>query len=66
MMYKAPSFAAALAVIVSLAGPGNAQPELLDATLRGGWKLTNGNQMAAFQLRLQNGWKTYWRAPGDA
>ncbi len=28
--------------------------------------MPNGNQMAAFQLTLQDGWKTYWRAPGDA
>lgn len=65
-MYKIPLFAAALTVVTCLTGPAVAQSDVLDATLREGWKLPNGNQMAAFQLRLQDGWKTYWRAPGDA
>ncbi|MGO4909394.1 protein-disulfide reductase DsbD domain-containing protein [Pseudorhodobacter sp. W20_MBD10_FR17] len=77
MMYKTrPNFSdlsrsarilSALAVLAcfSIATPAVAQPEVLQANLREGWKLTNGNQMAAFQLQLQDGWKTYWRAPGD-
>lgn len=66
MMYKAPAFAAALSVFACLSGPAVAQPDVLSAALREGWKLSNGNQMAAFHLVLQDGWKTYWRAPGDA
>jgi DsbC/DsbD-like thiol-disulfide interchange protein len=77
MMYKArpnsqcpirsASIMSALALLAcfSLATPAMAQPDVLQANLRDGWKLANGNQMAAFQLRLQDGWKTYWRAPGD-
>lgn len=36
------------------------------AELRPGWRLPDGDHMAALHLRLAPGWKTYWRAPGDA
>ncbi len=31
-----------------------------------GWVKTDGTRMAALRLDLEPGWKTYWRAPGDA
>lgn len=31
-----------------------------------GWSLPDGQRMAAIRLDLAPGWKTYWRAPGDA
>lgn len=31
-----------------------------------GWTLPDGRQMAALELVLDPGWKTYWRSPGDA
>ncbi len=31
-----------------------------------GWVRADGTRMAAVQLDLEPGWKTYWRAPGDA
>lgn len=31
-----------------------------------GWRTEQGTQMAALRIRLAPGWKTYWRAPGDA
>jgi DsbC/DsbD-like thiol-disulfide interchange protein len=67
MMYKTRSFLSAIGLLACFAmvGPALAQSEVLQASLRKGWKLPNGNQMAAFQLQLQDGWKTYWRAPGD-
>lgn len=60
--------ATALALITNLwgAAPAVAQPEVLDANLRVGWTMENGSQMVAFDLQLLDGWKTYWRAPGDA
>ncbi len=30
-----------------------------------GWRMANGNHMAALHIQLKPGWKTYWRAPGD-
>lgn len=59
---------AALALTSSLAAgaPAMAQPDVFRATLRDGWQMQNGNQMVAFHLTLVDGWKTYWRAPGDS
>jgi len=31
-----------------------------------GWVQTDGKRVAALRLTLAPGWKTYWRAPGDA
>ncbi len=31
-----------------------------------GWRTENGTHMAAIRIRLAEGWKTYWRAPGEA
>lgn len=31
-----------------------------------GWVQSDGSRMAALRLKLAPGWKTYWRAPGDA
>ncbi|WP_407947234.1 protein-disulfide reductase DsbD domain-containing protein [Phaeovulum vinaykumarii] len=41
-------------------------PGLDGAGLRPGWQTPDGAHMAALDLRLEPGWKTYWRAPGDA
>lgn len=43
-----------------------AQSAVLGASIRPGWRTTDGTQIAAFDLRLAPGWKTYWRAPGEA
>ncbi|MFN3938156.1 MAG: protein-disulfide reductase DsbD domain-containing protein [Gemmobacter sp.] len=40
--------------------------EILSAELLPGWRTDHGTHMAAVRLRLAQGWKTYWRAPGDA
>ena len=68
MIEKTRPFAVALSFIACLAGglPAVAQPEVFDANLRMGWQMQNGSQMVAFHLSLRDGWKTYWRAPGDA
>jgi|JI6StandDraft_1071083.scaffolds.fasta_scaffold99282_1 hypothetical protein len=39
---------------------------VVTAELRPGWRTPQGTQMAALHLILAPGWKTYWRAPGDA
>ncbi len=31
-----------------------------------GWQQADGTRIAAVHLKLSPGWKTYWRAPGDA
>ncbi|PPB81078.1 DsbC/DsbD-like thiol-disulfide interchange protein [Albidovulum inexpectatum] len=61
---------AILSFALSIGGmPAVAQPVpqgITDAELRPGWRLANGNRMVALHLKLQPGWKTYWRAPGEA
>jgi DsbC/DsbD-like thiol-disulfide interchange protein len=51
-----------------LAAPALAttQDDVLAAQLRPGWQMENGAHMAAVELQLAPGWKTYWRSPGDA
>lgn len=39
---------------------------MVRATLLPGWRLANGDHVAALRLELADGWKTYWRNPGDA
>ena len=36
------------------------------ATLIEGWQQADGTHVSAVQITLAEGWKTYWRAPGDA
>lgn len=41
-------------------------PGLIGAELRPGWVTDTGTRIAALELTLAPGWKTYWRVPGDA
>ncbi|MCF3973837.1 protein-disulfide reductase DsbD domain-containing protein [Paracoccus salsus] len=41
-------------------------PGLESARLLPGWIDDQGNRIAALELRLAPGWKTYWRSPGDS
>jgi hypothetical protein len=54
---------AALAAPAAVAGP--IPDDLVKAEVIGGWP-TKGGYMAALRLTLSPGWKTYWRAPGEA
>ncbi|MEM9496967.1 MAG: protein-disulfide reductase DsbD domain-containing protein [Pseudomonadota bacterium] len=40
--------------------------DAIKATIVQGWRAADGDHMAALRLELAPGWKTYWRAPGDA
>jgi DsbC/DsbD-like thiol-disulfide interchange protein len=39
--------------------------DIVKAEVIGGWRTADGTQMAALHLTLADGWKTYWRAPGE-
>ncbi|MFK7763318.1 MAG: protein-disulfide reductase DsbD domain-containing protein [Roseobacter sp.] len=57
-----------LAVFLA-AQPVNAQHRLdtpVKAEVLEGWTNADGSRTAALKLDLAPGWKTYWRAPGDA
>lgn len=63
------SIRALLAVLMlSPALPAQAltQDDVLAARLLSGWQTGTGTRMAALDLALAPGWKTYWRAPGEA
>lgn len=61
--------AAASLALWPLSGAGVAQDlssPVLSAELLDGWQTASGTEMAALHLVLAPGWKTYWRAPGEA
>ncbi len=63
---------AGVALLVVLGAPLRAgsgmQPapgDIAQIDLLPGWRNAQGEHMAALRIRLADGWKTYWRAPGD-
>lgn len=63
------SLPVALLALMLPAGALQAQPvpdDVVRAEVIGGWRTADGTHMAALHLTLAEGWKTYWRAPGDA
>ena len=52
------------ATLPATAQQGDTPP--LEAVLLEGWQREDGVRVAAIRLRMAPGWKTYWRAPGDA
>ncbi|MEP2640470.1 protein-disulfide reductase DsbD domain-containing protein [Roseobacter sp.] len=61
------TFALALAGLAAL--PAAAQDAFdvpVTARVLSGWVRADGTRMAGVHLDLAPGWKTYWRAPGDA
>ncbi len=61
-----------LCVALGAAPPAIAQqmddlpPGMQRAEVLGGWQTPSGSRMVALRIALDAGWKTYWRAPGDA
>ncbi|WP_040885136.1 protein-disulfide reductase DsbD domain-containing protein [Maritimibacter alkaliphilus] len=51
--------------LAMLATPVSAEPAPANVTLLPGWRMENGHHMAAIRVDLSDGWKTYWRAPGE-
>ena len=56
----------ALALVLAATSPAGAEDTLIRAELLNGWQTATGTQMSGLHLQLAPGWKTYWRAPGDA
>ena len=56
----------ALLVPASPRAEGFVPADLVRVEVIGGWTMSDGTRMAALRLRLADGWKTYWRSPGDA
>lgn len=55
------------ALALSLSGPSVAQSleNIVEAHVLPGARMASGGHMAAIELRLAPGWKTYWRSPGE-
>ena len=65
-MFKSFLHATALIGTVTAAHAGDPFGVPVTATLIDGWQQADGTRVSAVQLTLAEGWKTYWRAPGDA
>tara|TARA_R110000764_G_scaffold5106_6_gene20521 strand:+ start:4009 stop:4827 length:819 start_codon:yes stop_codon:yes gene_type:complete len=69
-MFHTRAFLAALvlAPLIAMTGvsPAMAQESPISGRIIQGWTLPDGRMVAGLDLQLQPGWKTYWRAPGDA
>ena len=54
--------------LACLAAPAVAGPpdDMVQVDILPGWRTDRGTVMAAVRVTLAPGWKTYWRAPGDA
>lgn len=55
-----------MALLGALPAQALTQDEILSARLLPGWQTESGSHMAGLELVLASGWKTYWRAPGEA
>ncbi|WP_439136884.1 protein-disulfide reductase DsbD domain-containing protein [Roseicyclus sp.] len=44
---------------------GQSVSDVVAVSFLSGWRLADGNHMAAIRIDLAPGWKTYWRAPGE-
>lgn len=61
--------AVACGLTAPLAGAQEAAPlppGMADAEVLAGWQRPDGARIAAVRIALREGWKTYWRSPGDA
>jgi DsbC/DsbD-like thiol-disulfide interchange protein len=58
-------FMAALSVLMPVSG-ARAQEDLVSVSILPGWQMADGSHVAALKFELADGWKTYWRAPGEA
>ncbi len=56
-----------LIALMGFAAPATAESidDTLDVQVLPGWRAADGTHMAAIEMTLAEGWKTYWRAPGD-
>ncbi len=50
----------------SAAPPAPLPPHVAELRLIEGWRRDDGAQVAAIVIRLDPGWHTYWRVPGDS
>lgn len=54
------------AICISVATTAFAEDDVARAELLSGWRGKDGVHIAGLKIDLAPGWKTYWRAPGEA
>ena len=59
-------FSSALLAASSVSAVAQSGSDLVQADILPGWRAADGSHVAGLRLTLKDGWKTYWRAPGDA
>ena len=60
-------YALILSLLTALPAAAQDLPQGLEsARFLPGWTDAEGRRVAALELVLEPGWKTYWRSPGDA
>ena len=65
--FKKPVTAAVAACLCAVSpAPAQQLDGVVQLDVLDGGRTTNGTYLGALRLTLQDGWKTYWRAPGDA
>ena len=64
MLNRAVKYAITLAA-ASLPVGASAMDNPVHLTVLEGWRQADGTHVAAIKLDLDEGWKTYWRAPGE-
>ena len=60
---------AAALILAAFAAPalaGDGESEHARVEILPGWRAADGSHVAALRIALDDGWKTYWRAPGEA
>lgn len=68
MMFRKSLLAAVAIPLLWAAAPPIAAQDLeatVEADILPGWRRADGTHVAAVRLKLKDGWKTYWRSPGD-
>lgn len=57
-----------LACMLSLSSPASAQNlrDIVQVEVLPGWRAADGTHTAALRVTMADGWKTYWRSPGEA
>ena len=66
-MAVAMRYALILSLLTALPAAAQDLPQGLEAArFLPGWTDAEGRRVAALELVLEPGWKTYWRSPGDA
>lgn len=64
-MLRCLTFVMAILALTAPAVLAQSANDALTAQLLPGWRTADGRHMAAVELRLAPGWKTYWRTPGE-